>query len=169
MVRQAIDRYRQTPHRAKATFFVADASSFPIVDASADYVLVYGVLHHLPEPRQTCREIARVLRRGGIYFGSENNTTIFRWVFDLLQRMNPLWHEEAGPEALISRRRVQEAFEDTGVRIETSTSVFLPPHLLNMLRPECAFQMLTFADRVGRSVPVLRRNGGLILVRGIKS
>ena len=49
-----------------------------MIDSSFDYVLIYGVLHHLPDAGFACREVARTLKPGGIYFGLENNETIFR-------------------------------------------------------------------------------------------
>ena len=82
----------------------ADATRFPVRTASLDYVLAYGVLHHVPDPPRVCREIDRVLRPGGLYLGSENGTSVFRGLFELLQRLRPQWYEEAGPEALFSAR-----------------------------------------------------------------
>jgi ubiquinone/menaquinone biosynthesis C-methylase UbiE/uncharacterized protein YbaR (Trm112 family) len=167
-VRQAEERHRKGGYRARAAFFAADATRFPIRSAVLDYVLVYGVLHHVPDPRAACLEIARVLRPGGTYLGSENNETVFRRVFELLQRLRPLWYEEAGPEALISDRTMREGFAGTGVEIETRSSVYLPPHLLNHLPPAWGRSLLGATDALFNLVPGLRRNGGLILVEGTK-
>jgi ubiquinone/menaquinone biosynthesis C-methylase UbiE/uncharacterized protein YbaR (Trm112 family) len=168
LVRQAINRYRQDSYSAKATFFAADATSLPFVDNAFDYVLIYGVLHHLPDPEETCHEVARVLKNGGIYFGSENNLSIFRKIFDLLQKISPLWHEEAGPEALISKKRLGQIFKDTGVQINIKNSVYLPPHLLNLMSEWLAYRCLSISDRIGQAIPFLRDNGGLILIFGKK-
>jgi SAM-dependent methyltransferase len=43
----------------------ADASRLPFADASFDVVYARALLHHLPDPVQGLREIARVLRPGG--------------------------------------------------------------------------------------------------------
>ncbi len=93
LVRQALER---AAPRARVTFLVADATALPFDDESFDYVLTYGVLHHLPDPASVCRDISRVLKRGGTFFTSENNRTVFRSVFELLQRFRPQWYEEAG-------------------------------------------------------------------------
>ena len=169
MIRQAIDRYREGNYSAKTTFLAADASRFPFVDTSFDYVLIYGVLHHLPDPASTCQEVARVLKSGGIYFGQENNRSAFRAVFDLLQKLNPIWHEEAGPEALISARNLERWFEGTGMRIASQTSIFLPPHLINLAGEKIGYGLLKMTDRVGKATPFLRDNGGIRLIRGVKS
>lgn len=166
LVRQAIRRYRQGRYAADATFFVGDGSRLPFLPESFDYVLIYGVLHHLPDPARTCREVARVLRPGGVYFGSENNQTIFRTIFDLLQRLNPLWHEEAGAQPLISAGELRQWFAATDVRLECHTHVFTPPHLVNLLGQRYGRSLLHVTDWLGRRLPFLRNNGGLITVRG---
>jgi len=169
LVRQAINRYRSGSFKAKATFCVADASNFPFKNSSFDYVLIYGVLHHLPDPVFACKEAARVLKLKGKYLGSENNRSMFRVIFDLLQKINPLWQEEAGPEALISSKLISEAFTGTGVKVTSYTSVFLPPHLINLLSQKKADQLLSVTDKIGRAIPGLRNNGGLIVIDGLKS
>ena len=169
LVRQAIDRYRSGSYKANATFCVADASNFPFKNSSFNYVLIYGVLHHLPDPRAACKEVARVLKLNGQYIGSENNKSIFRGIFELMQKINPLWHEEAGPEALISYKLISEAFNSTGMEVKLYTSVFLPPHLINLFPQKTANQLLAVTDKIGRAIPLLRNNGGLIVINGIKS
>ncbi len=169
LVRQALGRYRAGSFAAKADFCVADASAFPFGDFTFDYVLVYGVLHHLPDPDTACKEVARVLKLRGRYFGSENNRTIFRAIFELLQKVNPLWHEQAGPEALLSRDRLRRVLRDAGLRVETHSSVFIPPHLVNLLSEERAYQVLSIADRIAGWIPILRDHGGLLVINATKS
>ena len=169
MVRQAAHRFRAPGTRARAVFMVADAMRFPVRRDCIDYAMAYGVLHHVPDPPTVCREIARVLRPGGFYLGSENNESVFRGAFELLQRLSPLWYEEAGPEALLSDRRFAESFAQTSMSLTSFTSVFLPPHLLNLLPPRVATPLLGAADRLARAIPLLRRQGGLILAEGRKA
>lgn len=168
LVRQAITRYRHGNYRAQATFIAADASRLPIADNVMDYILIYGVLHHLPDPKKTCREVGRVLKPGGIYFGSENNVTVFRKLFDILQAIFPIWSEEAGPEALISKKYLLDSFKGTSVEIQTRTSVFLPPHLMNLTSPDTAYRWLKCFDTFAAVIPFLKDNGGLLLIRGEK-
>jgi ubiquinone/menaquinone biosynthesis C-methylase UbiE/uncharacterized protein YbaR (Trm112 family) len=169
LIHRAIERYRRLRPRARASFFVADATRFPLRSSRFDSVLGYGVLHHFPDPRQTCREIVRVLRPGGLYFGSENNQTIFRKLFDLLQAIQPIWHEEAGAHALISEQNLKDWLEPAGCAVSIRTSVFVPPHLANWLGDALASRLLRATDRLGRWLPVTRRQGGLILVRAEKA
>ncbi len=169
MIRQAIERYRQGNYRARISFFAADATQFPLKAAMFDYVLIYGVLHHLPSPGETCREVARVLKSGGLYFGHENNQTLFRPFFEFLQKVYPIWHEEAGPEALISPARLHAWFSNTGVQLEMKTSVFVPPHLVNLTTFAMGYRLLQSTDKLAQAIPILKENGGVILIQGTKS
>lgn len=168
-IQMAADRIRVERPRASMTFLCADATGFPFRDESLDVVLVYGVLHHVEDPASVCREIGRVLRPGGVYFGQENNTTVFRWIFDLLQRFRPAWYEEAGPEALISESRLRGWLGESGMNVSTRTSVFLPPHLLNLLSVSNAQKMLRVTDCLAQRVPGLFSNGGVVVFRAEKS
>lgn len=167
-VRHACRRFPRGSSRARAVFLAADATRFPVATSSMDYVLVYGVLHHVPDPRRACHEIARVLRSGGLYMGSENNETMLRIAFDALQKLRPIWYEEAGPEALISAAVIREAFGGTGVDITTESFVFVPPHLINLIPRRVGESLLRWSDWFAQAVPGLRNHGGLILIEGAK-
>lgn len=53
-------------------FLVMDATDLKIFpDRSKDYVVVFGILHHMPEWRMALKEIYRVLRPGGKLFIEE--------------------------------------------------------------------------------------------------
>ena len=168
LVAQAIERYHRINYNARALFFVADGSRFPVLQASIDYLMIYGVLHHLPDPEATCQEISRVLKPGGVYFGQENNQSFFRVFFDALQSLFPIWHEEAGTEPLISNKKLLQWFSRTNLEIQAETSVFLPPHLLNAVGDRYCGKLLRASDRIAQAIPILRDNGGIILIRGLK-
>lgn len=148
--------------KAEVSFMAADATSIPVVDSAFDAVFLSGVLHHLPMPGITCAEIARVLTSHGIYFGTENNTSVFRSVFDLLQLIFPLWKEEAGPEALISHETLTSWLNPVGMDLQSYTHVYLPPHLVNMFSNTKARKLLDISDAIGKRLPLFKNNGGLI-------
>ncbi len=135
LVAQAIELSRTRGVHASTSFLVADADHLPFRDETFDAVLTYGALHHLPDPARTCRDIQRMTRVGGVHFASENNKSAFRSVFDLLMKVKPLWVEEAGQE----------------------------PHLVDALGDRLGAALLTVTDAVGASLPLIRRNGGLIV------
>ena len=62
MVRLAAERFHAPSTRARTVFMAADAMRFPLRPESFDYVMAYGVLHHVPDPPRVCREIHRVLQ-----------------------------------------------------------------------------------------------------------
>ena len=162
-IQEAARRYREGSFRAKASFVVADASAFPLRESTVDYVLIYGVLHHLADPAETCREVGRVMKPEGVYFGQENNATFFRAVFDLVQKTWPIWHEEAGPEAIISADRLGQWLRPGAFRLSARTSIFVLPHVINLTSEKAGYRILTLLDRVMAKVPWVSRNGGLII------
>ena len=127
MIRKAIRRAQNEKVSHLTTFMVADGSFLPFKDQSFEYALVYGVLHHLPNPSETCHEVFRILKDDGIYFGCENNKTVFRGVFDRLMKWIPLWEEEAGEEPLISTSMFEDWFRSLPVRVQCETKVFALP------------------------------------------
>ena len=169
LVQQAIRRAASHNAQAITTFFVSDASGLPFRDDTFDYVVIYGVLHHVPNPAATCREAYRVLKPGALYLGSENNVTIFRGIFDLLMKLKPIWREEAGDQPLISRRHIEKWLKGLPVSFTCRSSVFLPPQLMNLLGHGVAPRALALSDKIFTYVPGLRDQGGLIVFEVRKS
>ncbi len=64
-------RYLTPSQKEKITLYVGNALMLPYRDGVLDAVFGFGVLHHLPDWRAGLREIARVLKPGGIYFLEE--------------------------------------------------------------------------------------------------
>jgi SAM-dependent methyltransferase len=147
----------------KTTFFVGDATFLAIRPESLDYAQTIGALHHLPNPEQALQEIQEILAVGGIYYGVENNKSVFRGIFDLLMSIKPLWIEEAGAEPLISAEMIDGWVGGLRARVTSETSVFLPPHLFNLLGPSLARNLLEGSDRFCTRIPRLRDQGGQIL------
>ncbi len=162
LVKQAVERQREESKSStdKRCFFVSDATRIPFKTKSADFVMIYGVLHHLTGLQQVCSDIVRILKPGGIFFGSENSSTIFRSIFDLLQKICPAWYDEPGDESLISDEMLSGWFK--GETVKTNTTVFLPPHLVNLFSDETAFKLIRFTDSLFSKIPFLKDNGGLI-------
>ena len=86
MIVKGMDKIEADSKSDKVFFFVADGSSLPFKDNIFESVLTYGVLHHLPNPENVVLEAQRVLKSGGVHFGSENNKTAFRPIFDWMMK-----------------------------------------------------------------------------------
>jgi SAM-dependent methyltransferase len=54
-------------------FVEGDVENLPFDDASADGVLLSGIVHHLPEPQRCAAEVYRVLRPGGRFVAFDPN------------------------------------------------------------------------------------------------
>jgi ubiquinone/menaquinone biosynthesis C-methylase UbiE len=70
MIRLA-KRYLELECQDRISLYVGDAQVLPYRDGVLDAVFGFGVLHHLPDWRRGLKEIARVLKPGGIYFLEE--------------------------------------------------------------------------------------------------
>jgi SAM-dependent methyltransferase len=150
------------------TFVIGDADSLPVANEAIDCVLCYGSLHHVPSPKRTVTEIARVLRVGGSYLGVENNRSPLRPLFDALMRLRPIWLEEAGAEAQMSAEDLDGWADRAGLKLDTHAAVFVPPQLCNLLGYRAARRLLRLTDWVLGHLPVLRHWGGLIVISGQK-
>src|SRR5262249_41478888 len=135
------------------------------VERSFDHALLYGVLHHLPDPGSACRQLADVLKPGGVYYGTENNKTALRPAFELLQKVLPIWHEEAGNQPLISHQDLRQWVAGTDVGGDTRPPVSVPPHRVTRLGRRVGDAVLHASDWCGQRLPFVRRNGGLIMIR----
>jgi ubiquinone/menaquinone biosynthesis C-methylase UbiE len=61
-------------------FFQQDATNMKsVATGSKDTVVVFGILHHIPEWRVALREIARVLRPGGEVYFEEPDGGVLEW------------------------------------------------------------------------------------------
>lgn len=64
-------RARLAPRAPRATVCVADAGQLPYPTSAFDAVFDFGIIHHVPDWRAAVREVARVLRPGGLFFFEE--------------------------------------------------------------------------------------------------
>jgi SAM-dependent methyltransferase/uncharacterized protein YbaR (Trm112 family) len=168
MVVNAVHRARANGYRDRSSFLVADGTRLPFAADTFDVVVTFGALHHLPEPAGVMRALQHLLKDNGIHLALENNTSIVRPVFDFLMRLLPLWTEEAGDEPLISSAMIRQWLAEEPVEVTTATSVFVPPHLLNLLGTGGADWLLRATDAIARTLPVVRDNGGLLVVEARK-
>lgn len=163
MVAKAIARAKEHGNYETRSFMVGDGNRLGFQSGTFDYAITSGVLSQLPDVQQTCNEIQRILKPNGIYFGLENNKSMFRGVFDALARIFAPWKNEKGTdEPEISREMLKKWHTKTKTEIRTTTSVYLPPVAFNLLGNKLALPFLKFTDGVFRLFG-LKHHGGLII------
>lgn len=77
MIRKA-GRYLSLGQKSRISFFAGDALHLPYRDESLDAIFCFGVLHHIPDWRNTVVEISRVLRPGGVYYVEEFYPSLYQ-------------------------------------------------------------------------------------------
>ena len=74
-------QYAGVDYQSEAADLLADAHATPFRDAAFDAILSYAVLEHLYNPQLALREAARVLRPGGVFFGTVSQGEPFHHSF----------------------------------------------------------------------------------------
>lgn len=69
MIDLATQRLRPRANRVR--LWVGDAESIRAPDAAYDAVFDFGIIHHIPRWRNALREVVRVLKPGGRFYGEE--------------------------------------------------------------------------------------------------
>jgi ubiquinone/menaquinone biosynthesis C-methylase UbiE len=92
------------------TFLMQDATDLSqFADASKDVVIIFGVLHHIPEWRKVIDEVRRVLKPNGSFFVEEPRGLDLR-LFDFFFR----WGH---PDSDFGIRRMEEYLKSGGFSI----------------------------------------------------
>lgn len=171
MAREAMRKRDALPKKPDHIhYFVADAENIPVKSGTFDVAVFSGILHHVEHPEVVMREMARTLKADGRFIGMENNRSALRPVFDALMSFKRLWNEKASDEHyIIGRQEILRWFAAAGVEGDVWTSVFLPPHVYNLLSDDGAERLIRKTDEAARAIPWYREQGGLILFSGRKS
>lgn len=165
MVEEAHARAVREGLEGRMSFLVADGNVLPFAPDSFDVACTYGVLHHVPDPQRSLRLACGLIRpNGGRFYALENNASSLRFIFDWMMKVLPLWFELAGSEPLIGKRQFSDWLSGLPVSHLCLTSVYLPPHVFNLLPFRMARWLLRFSDGVSRILPWWREQGGLIVL-----
>lgn len=166
MVKKARDKSFAQGLQEHTDYLVGDAENPPFTSRSFNVVIAFGVLHHVPKPQDVLKEISRLMKPGGYYFGHENNQTILRPLFDLTMKISKLWDEEAGNHPLISTKNLKKWSKEANMKVNYKTSVFLPPHLFNLVGESNAKKLISISDSIAQLIPFLKDQGGVLIIEG---
>jgi ubiquinone/menaquinone biosynthesis C-methylase UbiE len=109
------------------TFLHADAFALPIADSSVDVVVSGGVIEHFRDPIPAVREMARVLRPGGLFYADicPRKFSLIG-LFDFLYPNPPGWYE-----ARMSMQLIAEIIAASGLSLKRLFAAgVLPPRLV---------------------------------------
>jgi ubiquinone/menaquinone biosynthesis C-methylase UbiE len=108
---EMIELARKQPGLDGYEFLVMDAASMnSIADESKDVVVIFDILHHIPEWREVIRECHRVLRPGGAMFLEEPWSSAVKLADAIVHWGHP-------NDAQFSRRELEEQFRAVGFTI----------------------------------------------------
>ena len=109
MVRKA--KARLSEQRQRVSLLAGDVTFIPIKTGSLDAVFGFGVLHHVVDWRSVLREIARVLKPGGIYFFEELYPGLYQNRITRYILLHPFEDRFTGPE-------LRQALAAAGLRLQ---------------------------------------------------
>jgi 2-polyprenyl-3-methyl-5-hydroxy-6-metoxy-1,4-benzoquinol methylase/uncharacterized protein YbaR (Trm112 family) len=168
MIKEAREKAIKLGIHENMDYLIGDAENPPFKEGCFDQVIVFGVLHHVPAPIKVLGSISKMLKPNGRYFGHENNKSKLRWIFDLSMKFYKLWNEEAGNHPLIAQDELREWGAKAGLKITSITSVYLPPHLYNLVGYRNAKSLMVLSDNICNSLPFIKGNGGALIIEGRK-
>ena len=113
--------------------YVCDATAIPVADASFDAVLCTEMLEHVPEPIRVVRELARILRPGGLLIlTAPLGSGIHQEPFHFYGGYTPYWYQRFLPEA---------GFERIQIEPNAGSFRFFGQESIRFLRTTCPFAL----------------------------
>jgi SAM-dependent methyltransferase len=135
---EAAEELVRRARKAGVTALAGNGLALPFRDGSFEFVYAVGVLHHLPgadAQAVVCREVARVLKPGGLFIVHETNprNLLFRfymgYIFPILKSIDEGTEWWIGPRELTAT----EAMKVLDVRYFTFIPDFVPRWLMQPL------------------------------------
>ncbi len=169
MLIKSVEKAKSTGSIKNILYILADCTNLPLNDKCVDAIIAYGVLHHLPNPKVTIKEAARVLKNGGFWYSYDPHNSKLRFIFDVFMKWKCLYQEKANSNPLIDSRELENWCVSCGLKINIRFHGFILPHLLLPFGSEISRMFLKVTDTIASHLPFIRRLGGVIISDGIKN
>jgi 2-polyprenyl-3-methyl-5-hydroxy-6-metoxy-1,4-benzoquinol methylase len=140
----------QVAKKCETTRVVGDICNLEFPNHSFDYVVSSEVIEHVPEPRQAIRELARVLRPGGVLVLTTPNR-IWHFAITIANKTGARPYE--GYENWVGYGELRRWFQQENLIVEHQRGMHLVPFVSPMLYP-----FIDFMDRFGKSLGPLMLN-----------
>lgn len=150
------------------TYLLADAEELPLREGIFSVVVSFGALHHVDDPARVVLNVEKLLKSKGIFYAEENNASPLLPIFRFLMKIHKLWNEEAGTRPVFKRRLMESIISDRGMYPHIYTSIFLPPHLFNLMGYNIAKRILFMTDKIFNRIPGVSDFGGQLVVKATK-
>ena len=163
-----------TTPEAGIEFRQADVEALPYPDASFDVVVCIEVLRYLPSPEGCVREMARVLRPGGICLTTA--APLFNlngyWVVNRLANLRPVGNLVRLKQFFTTGGRMRRTFRRAGFASTRVHGVYLGPiNWVERLAPRVLPRMLRAWERADAKLAdtvLLREFSNMFLVHAVK-
>jgi ubiquinone/menaquinone biosynthesis C-methylase UbiE len=158
----------------RCTIVQGDIEALPFADAGFDVAVFRGSFHHLAKPRESLREVGRVLRPGGgvVLFEPNGDPFLMRWFRKLYYALSPRF---SSTHRSYRRRELFDLIRDAGLQPVTAYTIFFMAYpFAGLLDHFPVFRFIPFharltkflirVDRVLTHVPLIRRWGLCLVV-----
>lgn len=153
----------------------ADVEEIPFPDASFDYVVCIEVLRYLPDSSRCIRELARVLKPGGVCLATA--VPVFNlngyWLVNRLANVAEMKKLVSLKQFFTTSAKLRREFAEAGLEDATVEGVYLGPiNWIERLAPFAlprALKMWEPVDSILANRFILREMSNMFLVRAARS
>jgi ubiquinone/menaquinone biosynthesis C-methylase UbiE len=156
--------------RYSGTQFVAgDVEHLPFEDESLDFVLLSGIIHHLPNPFKCAQEVHRILKPGGQFAGFDPNR-FNPFMFLYRDRSSPFYSPKGVTEneRPVVPKQVASIFQSVGFNVTTDFLSRLEYRYVASGAVRWLLPLYNALDNILFRPKPLRRFSAFVITRGTK-
>lgn len=152
----------------------ADVESLPFEDGSFDFVLCIEVLRYLPNPEPCIKEMARVLKPGGVCLATASPSLSLNGylIVNRIANRRKVGNFVQLKQFFTTSHRLRADFERSGFHQTSINGVYLGPvNWVERLAPSILPGVLRFWERLDKHIadqPLLREFSNMFLAHAIK-